>query len=154
MRWSGIQEYFGPILGNSDVFSGPLGERHHKDLHMRVIEHVSYSLVSDIPYLISRQNIRIIAEYYSKISLQRLTDLLVLSKEKTEEILSRLVVSGMVWARIDRPAGIVNFRQKRSAEDVMNDWSSDMNKMLGLVEKAWMAMNAEVAARSVGASKS
>lgn len=56
----------------------------------------------------------------------------------------------MVWARIDRPEGIVNFRQKRSAEDVMNDWSSDMNRMLGLVDKAWMAMNAEVAARSVG----
>ncbi|CAG8690614.1 2032_t:CDS:2, partial [Acaulospora colombiana] len=120
MRWSGIQEYFGPILSNTEVFSGPLGERHYKDLHMRVTEH---------------------------ISLQRLTDLLVLSKEKTEEILSRLVVSGTVWARIDRPAGIVNFRQKRSAEDVMNEWSSDMNKMLGLVEKAWMAMNAEVAAR-------
>jgi len=36
----------------------------------------------------------------------------------------------------------------------MNDWSSDMNKMLGLVEKAWMAMNAEMAARSVVSSKS
>jgi 26S proteasome regulatory subunit N5 len=36
----------------------------------------------------------------------------------------------------------------------MNDWSSDMNKMLGLVEKAWMAMNAEMAARSVVNSKS
>ena len=44
----------------------------------------------------------------------------------------------------------MNFRQKRSAEDVMNDWSSDMNRMLGLVEKGWMAMNAEIAARSVG----
>lgn len=78
----------------------------------------------------------------------------MLDADKTEEILSRLVVSGMVWARIDRPAGIINFRQKRGAEDVMNDWSSDMNKMLGLVEKAWMAMNAEVAARSaVGSSK-
>ncbi len=86
--------------------------------------------------------------------MHKLTELLFLSKEKTEEILSRLVVSGIVWARIDRPAGIVNFRQKRSAEDVMNDWSSDMNKMLGLVEKAWMAMNAEMAARSVVSSKS
>ncbi|KAG8834346.1 hypothetical protein FRC17_009114 [Serendipita sp. 399] len=133
MRWTGIQEYFGPILAQSDVFNGPTGEKRYKDLHTRVTEH----------------NIRVIAEYYSRISLQRLTELLMLDKDKTEEILSRLVVSGMVWARIDRPAGIVNFRQKRSAEDVMNDWSSDMNKMLGLAEKAWMAMNAEIAARSV-----
>lgn len=137
MRWSGIREFFGPILSASDVFNGPNGEKRLKDLHTRVTEH----------------NIRVIAEYYSKISLQRLTDLLMLSRDETEEVLSRLVVSGMVWARIDRPAGIVTFRQKRSAEEVMNDWSSDMNKMLGLVDKAWMTMSAEVAARSV-ASKS
>lgn len=138
MRWSGIQEFFGPILANTDVFSGPTGEKRLKDLHTRVTEH----------------NIRVIAEYYSRISLKRLTDLLVLDTDQTEEILSRLVVSGMVWARIDRPAGVVNFRQKRGAEDVMNDWSSDMSKMLGLVEKAWMGMNAEVAARSAVGSKS
>jgi 26S proteasome regulatory subunit N5 len=96
------------------------------------------------------QNIRVISKYYSRITIPGLTALLSLSTSETEELLSRLVVSGMVWARIDRPAGIVNFRQKRSAEDVMNDWSSDMNRMLGLVDKAWMAMNAEVAARSVG----
>lgn len=138
MRWSWIQENFGPILAKTDVFTGKEGQKRQDDLHTRVTEH----------------NIRVISEYYSRISLHRLTDLLVLSKEKTEEILSRLVVSGMVWARIDRPAGIVNFRQKRSAEDVMNDWSSDMNKMLGLVDKAWMAMNAEMAAKSVTSSKS
>lgn len=77
-----------------------------------------------------------------------------MTASETEEILSRLVVSGMVWARIDRPSGIVNFRAKRTAEDVMNDWSSDMNKMLAMVEKAWMAQAAaEVAARTVGTTK-
>ncbi len=30
----------------------------------------------------------------------------------------------------------------------MNDWSSDMQKLLGLVEKAWMGMNAAQAAQS------
>jgi len=64
--------------------------------------------------------------------------LLDLTAEETEETLARLVVSGTVWARIDRPSGIVNFKQKQSAEDVMNEWSSDMQKLLGLVEKTWM----------------
>jgi 26S proteasome regulatory subunit N5 len=94
------------------------------------------------------QNIRVIAEYYSRIKLERLRSLLDLSLKQTEEILSRLVVSGTVWARIDRPAGIVNFRSKRSAEEVMNDWSSDMQKLLGLVEKTWMGMNAAQAAQA------
>lgn len=88
------------------------------------------------------------AEYYTRITLPRLTSLLDLSKEATEENLARLVASGTIWARIDRPAGIINFREKRSAEDVMNDWSSDMQKLLGLVEKTWMGMNAAQAAQS------
>jgi 26S proteasome regulatory subunit N5 len=74
--------------------------------------------------------------------------LLDLTPKQTEQTLARLVVSGTIWAKIDRPTGIINFRSKRNAEDVMNDWSSDMQKLLGLVEKAWMGMNAAQAAQS------
>jgi 26S proteasome regulatory subunit N5 len=94
------------------------------------------------------QNIRVVAQYYTRITLARLTSLLDLTPKQTEEILARLVVSGTIWAKIDRPAGVVNFRSKRSAEDVMNDWSSDMQRLLGLVEKTWMGMNAAQAAQS------
>ena len=100
------------------------------------------------PELTTLQNIRIVSQYYTRITLARLTSLLDLTQQQTEEILCRLVVSGTVWARIDRPAGIVNFRKSRSAEDVMNDWSSDMQRLLGLVEKTWMGVNAAQAAQS------
>ena len=86
--------------------------------------------------------------YYTRITLERLTSLLDLSPEETEKTLCRLVVGGTVWARVDRPAGVVNFRAKRTAEEVMNDWSSDMQKLLGLVEKTWMGMNAAQAAQA------
>ncbi|KAK2461608.1 hypothetical protein APHAL10511_006071 [Amanita phalloides] len=129
MRWPGIEAIYGQFLRQTNVFSQ---DKRWEDLHTRVIEH----------------NIRVVAEYYTRITLSRLTTLLDLSPKQTEETLCRLVVSGTVWARIDRPAGIVNFRAKRSAEDVMNDWSSDMQKLLGLVEKTWMGMNAALAAQS------
>jgi 26S proteasome regulatory subunit N5 len=90
----------------------------------------------------------VVAQYYTRITLPRLTSLLDLTPQQTEDTLARLVVSGTVWARVDRPAQIVNFRSKRSAEDVMNDWSSDMQKLLSLVEKTWMGMNAAQAAQS------
>jgi len=83
-----------------------------------------------------------------RITLSRLTSLLDLSQEQTEETLSRLVVGGTVWARVDRPSGVVSFHKRRSAEDVLNDWSSDMNKLLGYVEKTWMTMNAALAAQT------
>ncbi len=150
LRWNGIQDHFGPTLRGSVIFTGPGGDKRWNDLHTRVNEHASILRRPCYYPLTCLQNIRVISKYYSRITIPGLTSLLSLPTSETEELLSRLVVSGMVWARIDRPEGIVNFRQKRSAEDVMNDWSSDMNRMLGLVDKAWMAMNAEVAARSVG----
>ncbi|KAH9960789.1 PCI-domain-containing protein [Lactifluus volemus] len=129
MRWPGIVDVFGPFLRETEVFAN---DKHWEDLHTRVIEH----------------NVRVIAKYYTRITLARLTALLDLTPQQAEETLCRLVVAGTVWARIDRPAGIVNFRNKRSAEDVMNDWSSDMQKLLGLVEKTWMGVNAAQAAQS------
>jgi len=129
MRWPGIVDVFGPFLRKTDVFAN---DKHWEDLHTRVIEH----------------NVRVIAKYYTRVTLARLTTLLDLTPQQAEETLCRLVVAGTVWARIDRPAGIVNFRNKRSAEDVMNDWSSDMQKLLGLVEKTWMGVNAAQAAQA------
>ncbi|KAI5124154.1 hypothetical protein M0805_000964 [Coniferiporia weirii] len=131
MRWPGIEGIYGPTLRATKVF-GEGAEKCWEDLHMRVIEH----------------NIRVIAQYYTRIAMKRLTSLLDLSAQQTEETLCRLVVSKTVWARIDRPAGIVNFRNKQTAEDVMNGWSSDMQRLLGLVEKTWMGMNAALAAQS------
>ncbi|KIM70386.1 hypothetical protein SCLCIDRAFT_529641 [Scleroderma citrinum Foug A] len=129
MRWPGIEAIYGPFLRTTPVFSVA---KQWEDLHTRVIEH----------------NIRVVAQYYTRITLSRLTTLLDLTPQQTEETLARLVVSKTIWARIDRPAGIVNFRSKRSTEDVMNDWSSDMQRLLGLVEKTWMGMNAALAAQS------
>jgi 26S proteasome regulatory subunit N5 len=146
MRWPGIVDVFGPFLRKTEVFSN---DKHWEDLHTRVIEHVCLWFTSTCAVFSSLpQNVRVIAKYYTRITLVRLTALLDLTPQQAEETLSRLVVAGTVWARIDRPAGIVNFRNKRGAEDVMNDWSSDMQKLLGLVEKTWMGVNAAQAAQA------
>ncbi|KIK70805.1 hypothetical protein GYMLUDRAFT_66019 [Collybiopsis luxurians FD-317 M1] len=129
MRWPGIVELYGGFLRPTPVFTI---EKRWDDLHTRVIEH----------------NVRVVAAYYTRITLSRLTALLDLDRKQTEETIARLVVDKTIWARIDRPAEIVTFRSQRSAEEVMNDWSSDMQKLLGLVEKTWMGMNAAQAAQS------
>lgn len=50
-----------------------------------------------------------------------------------------------VYARIDRPAGIVDFRKKRNVNDVLNAWSGDVSKMLDLVEKTSHLVSKEYA---------
>lgn len=63
MRWPKIQEIYGPALRQTSAFSGVDGEKRFKVLHERVVEH----------------NIRVVAAYYTRISMKRLPILLDLS---------------------------------------------------------------------------
>lgn len=67
--------------------------------------------------------------------MTRLTELLDLPPHTTEKTLCKLVTDKTVYARIDRPAGIVSFKQKKSINESLNVWSGDIGKMLILVEK-------------------
>lgn len=76
------------------------------------------------------QNVRTVAKYYTRITLTRLSELLDLSTRETEETLARLAVAKMVFAKIDRPAGVVSFVEPKSTDRVLNEWSSDVNKLM------------------------
>lgn len=41
-----------------------------------------------------------------------------------------------MYAKIDRPAGIVTFVRPKTGDEVLNEWSSDVGKLMGLVEKS------------------
>ena len=50
-------------------------------------------------------NIRVIAKYYTRITLKRMAELLALSENETEDFLSSMVVKGAVEAKTDRLEG-------------------------------------------------
>lgn len=136
LDWSGFQSRFGPAL-REGVSDGPatavfqagseLGEQQWEDFRKRVIEH----------------NIRVIAKYYTRISMSRLSQLLALSVDESEEYLSQLVTKKTIFARIDRPAGIVSFRQLKDPNEVLNEWSSNLTSLMGLVSKTTHLINKE-----------
>ncbi|KAF4460252.1 26S proteasome regulatory subunit N5 [Fusarium albosuccineum] len=126
MRWPEVAKRFGPHLCSTDVFDVQSGqsedEKAHQrwqDLRKRVIEH----------------NVRVIAKYYTRIQMGRLTQLLDLNEDETEKYISELVTSKTVYAKIDRPARIVSFAKPRDADDVLNEWSHNMKSLLGLLER-------------------
>lgn len=146
MRWPIVAEQYGPHLTSSDIFSTSLDtdaaakpsgqdDKAHQrwnDLRKRVIEH----------------NVRTIAKYYTRVRTARLTELLDLPESETESYISELVTSGTIYARIDRPAGVVSFVRKRDADDVLNEWSSDVRGLLGLLERIdHLIMKEEMMAR-------
>jgi len=126
MRWPEVSKIFGPHLCDTDVFDVKPGQSSDKkankrweDLRKRVIEH----------------NVRVVAKYYTRIQVPRLTQLLDLTEDETEKYISELVTAKTVYAKIDRPARIVNFAKPRDADDVLNEWSGNMKSLLGLLER-------------------
>lgn len=149
MRWPGIESLYGPMLRQSPVFSttqpakddasngnGVVRDGNHRweELHKRVVEH----------------NIRVISHYYTRITLKRLSELLDLSPAQSESSLAALVSSGTIFAKMDRPAGLVNFEKRKSNADVLNAWSGDMNKLMSTVEKVTHLVEKEWAIHRAG----
>ncbi|KAL1959563.1 hypothetical protein VTO42DRAFT_1598 [Malbranchea cinnamomea] len=126
MRWPVVAEQFGPHLCSTDVFDATpnatgdnKAHQRWQDLRKRVIEH----------------NVRVVAKYYTRIQMGRLTELLDLTEDETEKYISDLVTTKTIYAKIDRPARIVNFAKPRDADDVLNEWSANMKNLLGLLER-------------------
>ena len=67
--------------------------------------------------------------------LKMMLKLIYIVLQKVEERLSDLVVKGSIYARIDRPAGIINFRKPSSPVDTLNDWKGNVSELLNLIEK-------------------
>ncbi|XP_056693283.1 26S proteasome non-ATPase regulatory subunit 12 homolog A [Spinacia oleracea] len=119
--WTDLwNEFEGEFDNEKNLLGGSLGEKAAEDLKQRVIEH----------------NILVISKYNSKITLKRLSDLLCLSIQETEKHLSDMVVSKAIVAKIDRPMGIVCFQVVKDSNDILNSWSINLEKLLGLVEKS------------------
>jgi len=95
------------------------GKKRWADLKKRVVEH----------------NIRVMEKYYTKITMKRMAELLDLSIEESEGFLSDLVTSKTVYAKIDRPAGIVVFRPSKDSSDTLNEWSRDISELMNLLNK-------------------
>ncbi|CAM9673880.1 unnamed protein product [Phaeothamnion confervicola] len=97
------------------------------DLHTRVVQH----------------NVRVAARYYRRVRLARLAQLLGLSEDGAERHVADMVCGGGLYARIDRPAGVVAFARPKPAEEVLTEWNSDISTLLALVERTCHIINKE-----------
>lgn len=103
------------------------GKLHVEDLKNRVIE----------------LNLRVIALYYSNIRLERLCELLELTQLETETFIIDLVSKGDLFAKINRPAGVVSFIKPKSENELLNEWSGNINNLLESIETIEHLINKE-----------
>ncbi|KAL5820577.1 hypothetical protein ACOSQ3_022459 [Xanthoceras sorbifolium] len=121
IQWTSLWNTYKDEFDNeNNMLGGSLGAKAAEDLRQRIIEH----------------NILVVSKYYSRITLKRLAQLLCLSIQEAEKHLSEMVVSKALVAKIDRPMGIVCFQVAKDSNDILNSWSTNLEKLLDLVEKS------------------
>ncbi|KZC05698.1 26S proteasome non-ATPase regulatory subunit 12 [Dufourea novaeangliae] len=119
IKWSGLCEIYERDLRETEVFSSATqeGRKRWADLRNRVVEH----------------NIRIMAKYYTKITLTRMAELLDLPAKETEACLCNLVETGVINARTDRLAGVVRFTGPQEPAALLDAWAASLSKLMSLV---------------------
>ncbi|QLL31639.1 hypothetical protein HG536_0B05030 [Torulaspora globosa] len=118
MRWTVVKRTYEPLLNKDDIAFGGSNKHHWDELHKRVVEH----------------NLRVISKYYSKIALPRLNELLDLTESETETFISDLVNQGIIFAKINRPAKVVNFEKFKHSSELLNEWSQNVDQLLEHIE--------------------
>lgn len=135
IRWDTVETIVSTnSLFQSEIFSKADWISH---LQKRVVEH----------------NIRVIAELYSNITLKRMSELLNMTAEITEDTLAELISTGIVAAKIDRFEGKVVFTKndlEHCDEHVLlNQWSSQVDSLLTLLVKTNHMISKEEMANSI-----
>eukprot|EP00921_Rhytidocystis_pertsovi_P022112 GHVQ01035365.1.p1 GENE.GHVQ01035365.1~~GHVQ01035365.1.p1 ORF type:complete len:485 (+),score=71.23 GHVQ01035365.1:91-1455(+) len=85
---------------------------------------------------VMQHNVQVLGAYYKRISMSRMSELLGLSKEECETEICDLVCSKYLQAKMDRPAALVTFGARKDTCDHLNEWSSDISRLLDLVEES------------------
>lgn len=118
MRWPNFEKIYKQDL--DQVFTGNADQKNElwKDLRKRVVEH----------------NIRVISGYYSRISYTRISQLLDLPSNEAEKFIADLVTGKSIFAKIDRPKGIISFNKRKNPNEFLNEWSSNVGNLLDLIE--------------------
>lgn len=109
------------------LLEGEEGKEREETLNTRVMQH----------------NIRVVSEFYSRISTDRLAELLQLDTDRTESLLSEMVSSKQLYAKIDRCAERVKFSQKQTPNQTLTEWAGDLSSLLSIVEKTCHLINKE-----------
>lgn len=125
--WNMLSQEFGEEIENQKDIFGAEGDERRKAWRLRVVEH----------------NIYTISKFYSKISIQRLADILELSPIEAEENLCDMVSKRGLAVKIDRTSGTVTFGSAVSKSDVLNTWHNKIGSVLHLVEKTCQQIQKE-----------
>jgi len=96
---------------------------------------------------IAEHNVQVVSKRYGMITSARLSQMLCLSLEDTEFVVCTMVSDKKrkenIYARVDRPNGIVSFLKPKGTDDVLQAWSGKLEEMLKLVDASCFLIEKE-----------
>jgi len=86
----------------------------------------------------------VIEKYYSRIGLERLSQLVGVSVERAENEIGDMVVNKRILAKINRLAGVVVFQQRHKfTNETLDTWNHDIKTVLDKIEQTCHLINRE-----------
>ena len=109
------------------------------------LEHIEYheQHIDSLFKQIIQHNLRVIEKYYTRIRLDRLSPLIGVGIERTEQEIADMVINKRIVAKINRLDGIVKFHKKEFVNDTLNNWNNDIKTLLGKIDKTCHLINRE-----------
>ena len=85
-----------------------------------------------------KKNLAIVAKYFKNVKLVRLAQILRINLDTVEDCLCDLIVNQLVKAKIDRPAGVVDFSipEVSNDNDMVDNWVENINQIVDIVDLA------------------
>ena len=90
-----------------------------------------------------QHNLLIFSKFFSKVYLNRISEMTSVSIEEIESELADMVVNNYIYAKINRIENIVNFQKKMEHHDVLDELNYDLRKMLEGLEQTCHLINKE-----------
>lgn len=116
-----LDEKLMTVLRNHTVFQEtelPGGTQRLEILDDRVIQH----------------DIMVANRFYTHVEMGRLAELINITTEKLEEEIASMVMDETIYARMDRPAGLVKFGKKKEPDVLLSEWARNIDGFLQCTE--------------------
>ncbi len=81
-----------------------------------------------------QHDLLIFQKFYSHVNMNRIGEMIKVSKDEVERELADMVINKYLYAKINRMTGNVMFRQKQDGNAKLSDISLDLGKMLNTLE--------------------
>lgn len=84
----------------------------------------------------SEHDLLVVAKYYTRIRLNRLSKLVGLTAEHAERFVMSLVANKSVYAKMDRLEGLIVFQPQKKCTDVVSEWNDAVENCMDLIDRA------------------